>query len=286
MLRKPRLSTLTLVICLILLMLSACGGPEGDPNISDIGAQPSPTSDEPVSPTEDAPATPTDDEPFPVAAHITRNAEGTHDDWRYDLTAEELSELWAACNCVEYLGEAPEPEYDQVNFRYTDPLLLYTVSFGFENQDTALRSIYVFEDDIARIVGGGEQAFRYFSPESLDFELLDALISERGVVQKTEENIAAAEEYFRQSFSEEAPTCTLDYVTYDADEDAFFTDVATHDAGYILTSEFEKEDIVTLCFSYSADSDARYLGVNPGVDVAAVLVKRDSGWSVFNWMPL
>ncbi len=274
---KKRFISLGLAFCLALLLLTGCGGPEPEPNISEI----SPGSELPVSPTDDAPATP--DEPFPIAAYIRRFAVGDVElGWRYDFSPEELAELWEACNSIEYLGEAPEPEYDQPNFRYSDPQQLYRVSFTFETENASRGSLEVFEGNVATRFDTREHDYSYFSPESLDFGLFDTLISNREIVIKSAEDIAAAEEYFRQLFAEDAPGCTLDYVTYDPDVDEYYTDVASHYSGGLPTGT-AKEDFVTLCFSYSAEGDTRYDPMDPGKTVAVILIKQGAGWSRFNW---
>ena len=263
-------------LVLAAVLLSACGAEAaptpaaaGTPTATAApeGAEPTPTASTPAGYAE------------PTAALILRR--GGEPAWRYDLSEQELDALCAAVAGIVRLNETERPEYDEARDEFTQPPRLYSVYFAYEEYDERAhpRDIDIFYggtvmfDNVCYACEAG----------SIDTGLLEELLAARVSVEKDPALIEEAEAFLRADFAAAAEGCEIEALEYDAEMDAYFTDVASHVFHGAPAEGIDKGSLVTLRFEYSGGAGTAYRGIGPGTEAALVLIKTDEGWSVMNW---
>ena len=97
------------------------------------------------------------------------------------------------------------------------------------------------------------------------------------------EPTAAAAEAFRANFAENAPGCAIDELCFDAELDAYWSDLALHDSRFFPIEGKTQADFLALCFRYSAADEADALWLRQGADCVCVMTRNDGAWEFFNW---
>lgn len=257
---------------LVLSAFSGCGGQAGEP--SEAPETPEPTAAAAESPGPEVPQL-----EGAAAAHIRRyDASPEGPGWRYDLSEDELAGLCGALRGIVLTGKAAEPEYDQESFSYVDPAQLYRISVSCGGEEGEVFSYDFFEGGVVRMPGGS-----FYTLEGLDTEVFDDLIAAREYEPKVEADIAAAAEAFRANFAENAPGCAIDELRFDAELDAYWSDLALHDSRFFPIEGKTQADFLALCFRYSAADEADALWLRQGADCVCVMTRNDGVWEFFNW---
>ena len=123
----------------------------------------------------------------------------------------------------------------------------------------------------------------FYTLEGLDTEVFDDLIAAREYEPKVEADIAAAAEAFRANFAENAPGCAIDELRFDAELDAYWSDLALHDSRFFPIEGKTQADFLALRFRYSAADEADALWLRQGADCVCVMTRNDGVWEFFNW---
>ena len=179
------------------------------------------------------------------------------------------------------LNETERPEYDEARDEFTQPPRLYSVYFAYEEYDEHAhpRDIDIFSGGMVMF----DNVCYACEAGSIDTGLLEELLAARVSVEKDPALIEEAEAFLRADFAAAAEGCEIEALEYDAEMDAYFTDVASHVFHGAPAEGIDKGSLVTLRFEYSGGAGTVYRGIGPGTEAALVLIKTDEGWSVMNW---